>query len=1051
MKFLKHFNVGLLAALMVGCGGEESATSTPSPTVLPPKVHDNYSQVILSDQNKVVSLAHNVIDPQGLPVTLESVTSLSEECTDPTVDSAALTFTIDKHVPDTCYYSYTVKNKADDAQQSKSASANSFVLVSETRTSSLLIPISETAAVGDTLTIDLEQELGGQIPEGYLLDDDVLVLGDGKAYVSPDSENTIIYEATAKGSTRLLYSLSSDDGQNLLAGWIDVAVSGPSTGAPIANNFVGPQDVEIGTTVGIDVISHISDPDGDDLQLIDVYAFNADVAVIDGSKTEFSFSANQAGTYHVNYVITDHLGGYASAMVSVLVIEDEPPLIPWDDIILSDGEVYTAPYDQQGAEANGWIYQDLQTEVIVGQEFQIPLFNHDSAQSLCSGEGWRLPTQAQLTKLHNARGSVSTSDDWPVVSAYWTNESDTAVNLQTGSILSSEDPFTPHIVTCVYQGQLSAEVIKDYAYAMDGTEPDDFDTVEAKVMSPSGDPVANADVYLYTTESELLLSGSHQQTDANGSVTFNIFSQEPGSFKVMVNYLSQTVEQTINFIANLLNIITISGEQTVELQESIQLDAFATYDKGNQEDITAQAQWSSSDSTHATVNGGLVVGEGLGTTTITAAKDSVTSDGHTVTVVDGWGDGELTVTPSSVDMHPGEETTLRAVASTKAEPSGKDVTASASWSSLSPGIATVEEGVVSAISSGTTTVRASYLVNGVQKTDDALVQVTEEVTIQDVYVTPDRAAMGIDETIQLAAYARYSDGSEANVTTSAAWESDDALVASVGNASEGGKVTANASGSAQVHAEFQGLTASSAITVTQNGGEIEIENAVYTLGLSQRKLITAIVHTGEDTAVVDLFDIPPVILAGDAQISEQDGKYYIHTSNTNEQSIKVEVSWGGATGTNTYNVTGVEVGGAVFAIGENGATRPAQADCQNILNRAYVVFDSESAKAVWVDGAGDTPGGRCYRGGYISEDPVADGIVSSLIGTGSTVYPAQPSDWIWDVSEIDASTNTPETVTITYYETGTCIAPGVGHLKHLVTDIDQPTFGESIETTFICK
>lgn len=593
MELQKWLGSLLLALSLSGCGGEDRPDKPQPVEVERPIASDNYTQVLLSDEVKMVSLQDSIEDPQGLPLSLESVVPLSENCPTPELDSKNLAFFIDKSVPDTCYYSYTVTNHPTQGQ-AEQASANSFVLVSETETSSLLPPLSEKAVVNETIHIDLNKKLSDQIPENYLLEDSILVLGDGHAYT--ESPYTIVYAATDQGTTRLIYTLSSSDGQNVLAGYIDVAVSKEASSAPLADNFVGPQDVAIGATVTVDVAEHVSDPEGDQLQLIDVYAYNATVNIV--SPTQFTFSSEQSGTHHINYVVTDNKGGYAAAMVYISVKEAEPPTVVWEDIVLPSGEVYTAPYDQRGADVYGYIYQQVVPETIASEDYLIPLFNYESAKNVCITNGWRLPTLTQLEALYDERGDVNISDNWPTSSPYWSvsdaGRSSSTVDLGNGEVTSDVNFNIPHLVTCVYQGELSAEVIKNNAYVDDGIEPADYNSVKAIVSLPTGDRLEGETVYLWTSEESLLLNQTQQQTDDQGQVTYDIRGTESGDFTIFLNYLSQTVQQTITFKEypdELIELTVTPQNVTLAEGESQKFTATATYQRSGEKDVTDQAKW----------------------------------------------------------------------------------------------------------------------------------------------------------------------------------------------------------------------------------------------------------------------------------------------------------------------------------------------------------------------------------------------------------------------------------------------------------------------------
>src|SRR4029077_10421621 len=83
-------------------------------------------------------------------------------------------------------------------------------------------------------------------------------------------------------------------------------------------------------------------------------------------------------------------------------------------------------------------------------------------------------------------------------------------------------------------------------------------------------------------------------------------------------------------------------------------------------------------------------------------------------------------------------------------------------------------------------------------------------TLSSVAVSPASMSIQSGQTQQFTATAKYSDGSTANVSSTAAWTVSSGTIASVNNA---GLVTAKAAGSATVKASLDGMNGSAALTV----------------------------------------------------------------------------------------------------------------------------------------------------------------------------------------------------------------------------------------------
>lgn len=136
----------------------------------------------------------------------------------------------------------------------------------------------------------------------------------------------------------------------------------------------------------------------------------------------------------------------------------------------------------------------------------------------------------------------------------------------------------------------------------------------------------------------------------------------------------------------------------------------------------------------------------------------------------------------------------------------QDVTGMASWSSSNPQIATVANGLVTVSGSGEVDVRATY-----QNVSGGIHLVVTPLPISSLTISGATA----DDRFQLTATARLTDGSTQNVTSLAAWESSNPLVATV---SSTGFVTVVSSGETDVRATYRGISTSQRLTVVAATG-----------------------------------------------------------------------------------------------------------------------------------------------------------------------------------------------------------------------------------------
>jgi len=242
---------------------------------------------------------------------------------------------------------------------------------------------------------------------------------------------------------------------------------------------------------------------------------------------------------------------------------------------------------------------------------------------------------------------------------------------------------------------------------------------------------------------------------------------------------------------------------------------------GEESDVTSEADYTVEDSTIATVDQGLVTGVAEGTTTITVTHEGLSKTVQvTVTAETGEEQPELRVNPESVDLQVGDNQALT-VTYKAADGEESDVTTEASYSVEDSTIATVDQGLVTGVAEGTTTITVTHegLTKTVQVTVIAEGSEEPEPGELSLIVTPDRLTLKVGNSDQLVVTYRDADGNETTVTD-AVYQSRDPQIADV---SITGLVTALKPGSTVIDVTAQGSSKSVHVTVTpvtppNNGG-----------------------------------------------------------------------------------------------------------------------------------------------------------------------------------------------------------------------------------------
>lgn len=367
-----------------------------------------------------------------------------------------------------------------------------------------------------------------------------------------------------------------------------------------------------------------------------------------------------------------------------------------------------------------------------------------------------------------------------------------------------------------------------------------FSTTETEYLSLSGNytsPVELTGLNYYTNGhafySDTTLNG--YPIEANGNVftaNFTVDKDTPtGEYPVS---LTVTEIQDSNF--DTLHTGTYTA--MVKVTNSTPVAATSvTLDKhtldltvGSSETLTATVRpegatnkdvtWVSSDPDVATVANGVVTAVKPGKTTITISVESnpALNDTCEVTVTDQtFPVTGVALTPDKVALNVGETQELTAVVA-PSNATNKTVT----WESSDPDVATVKDGVVTAVGKGTATITVT--------TEDgnytAACTITVKLPVSSVTLNQTSTALVVGDTKQLTATVEPANADDSTVI----WRSGDANVATV---DQNGNVTAVGVGSTTITATAGGKSATCRITVTAKPVPIEgiaLSNAEVSVG-----------------------------------------------------------------------------------------------------------------------------------------------------------------------------------------------------------------------------
>jgi hypothetical protein len=215
-----------------------------------------------------------------------------------------------------------------------------------------------------------------------------------------------------------------------------------------------------------------------------------------------------------------------------------------------------------------------------------------------------------------------------------------------------------------------------------------------------------------------------------------------------------------------LTSISISpASPSVPLGSQQMLTATGTFNDGRRQSLSS-VLWSSSSPSVATTtndasNSGFASTFSQGTATITATAGGIS--GTTTLMVPAPSLIALTVSPATLTMPLGAIQQFTATG-TYSDGSTKDLTSTATWTSLSPSLVVNGAGLAAATATGSGTIQASF---GSQ-TSSSTVTVGAPALVS-LVLTPPAASILKGTTQQYVVTGTYTDGSTQNLTTSVSW------------------------------------------------------------------------------------------------------------------------------------------------------------------------------------------------------------------------------------------------------------------------------------------
>ncbi len=329
-----------------------------------------------------------------------------------------------------------------------------------------------------------------------------------------------------------------------------------------------------------------------------------------------------------------------------------------------------------------------------------------------------------------------------------------------------------------------------------------------------------------------------------------------GSVTISASFSGKSSDKAITVTAAQLVSLDITPKSlTLASATNQQFTATGTFTDNSTQDVTSTVVWASTATGVATVSDtagtkGLALTVAGGAGTITATSGSVSA--QVTFTVSSATLTSIQITPATPSVANGLSADLVATG-TYSDSSTHDITTSVTWSSDTPGVATISnttgtKGRVTGVSVGTATISA--VLSSITGTISVQVTAAELSSIQ---LTPASASLAKGTTTDIVATGIYTDSTNQDITALATWAAVDTSVATVTTSgTPRGRVTAVNIGSTNVSASYSSKSTSAAITVTAATlTSIAVTPATPTSILGQSRQFTA-TGTYSDNSTQDI-------------------------------------------------------------------------------------------------------------------------------------------------------------------------------------------------------
>ena len=315
----------------------------------------------------------------------------------------------------------------------------------------------------------------------------------------------------------------------------------------------------------------------------------------------------------------------------------------------------------------------------------------------------------------------------------------------------------------------------------------------------------------------------------------------PGSTRITATYDGHARSVPLTVTAPvLLDLVIEPNPVSLVSGTERELTAVARYSNGATDDVTDQAQWTTSNERVLSVSSGLAVGLEPGDAVVSAVLSEVVASARVTVTAPPL---ELRVTPTDASLQVGQELQLTALVYDSTTNSSRDVTADVDWESDDADVVSVKAGMLNAIAPGRSQVSAIWQ----GQTASALVTVARR-EVSRLTLVPAQLTVNVGQTATMQLLATYTDDSQEDVSSQAQWQTESSAFEVLG-----GRIRGLTDGNGTVYATFADLETKASVTVVS--GELPrlvVTPASIVIAPGQRLAILIEVDDGKQRLDVTL-------------------------------------------------------------------------------------------------------------------------------------------------------------------------------------------------------